>query len=598
MAPNKKEMNWENSPIRQLIDDNKIDPKEKQAQLKKLIEKGESVAIASDEHPSLIHYLIDEKNFRGKGGTMVLMEILLKADPSLQDRLDAENMNAICKVVRDLSYLDDKEKQEQALYTVKLLLDHGADPNSKLYGEGQSLFEEAREQRNPELINLLLNNKNLNLESAYLIKLFDEKETLPISKKDIQQYFKRNSIFDIRRKFVLEVGLENKTLKDITDVLGDNWPRYFTREFLEDVRENIQNQKIVVSINKFITEADTLKSTHKTKELEEMWPNYQNEDGNTFLHSAMYRTKEELELLLKAGADPNIPESNKLGWTPLYQAIAGNNKEIAELLLKNGADPNIHKSNKIDCTPLYQAIAGNNKEIAELLLKNGADPNIPESSRLGWTPLQKAIVGDKKEIVEILLKNGADPSLKDRFGDDSFKCAKNNEQLSQLLKDYSNKQKRAEDKVEGNNIEIVKDIKDNKGLTLDDTIPKSVKEKAQETEEKYDPVSLKEAKNKIEGKIIKALKGEKTSKSLPQDNEFKKTIMDKSKEIEKNHSSTFAKLRNAFDIIVTGEETSKEVDYRQAAKDIIKEQKLKETDGYKDLVKKKIDKSKGGDKGR
>jgi hypothetical protein len=51
-------------------------------------------------------------------------------------------------------------------------------------------------------------------------------------------------------------------------------------------------------------------------------------------------------------------------------------------------------------------------------------------------------------------------------------------------------------------------------------------------------------------------------------------------------------------MVATGEETSKEIDYKQAAKEIIKEKKIKHTDGYIDLIKKQMDKSKGDNKGK
>ena len=115
--------------------------------------------------------------------------------------------------------------------------------------------------------------------------------------------------------------------------------------------------------------------------------------------------KDIAELLLKAGADPNI--QNGYGNTTLILAGQRNHKDIVELLLKAGAEPNIpdNKGN----TALILAVEEGNKDIVELLLKAEADPNIQNNQSYG--ALFAAVEEGNKDIVELLLQAGADPFI-------------------------------------------------------------------------------------------------------------------------------------------------------------------------------------------
>nr|WP_323135636.1 ankyrin repeat domain-containing protein [Rickettsia hoogstraalii] len=77
---------------------------------------------------------------------------------------------------------------------------------------------------------------------------------------------------------------------------------------------------------------------------------------------------EIIELLLKNKADPNFQDND--GWTFLYSSVF-NKVEVAKLLIKYGADINVESDNNF--TPLDNAIAGQQKELAELFLKSGAN---------------------------------------------------------------------------------------------------------------------------------------------------------------------------------------------------------------------------------
>ena len=141
------------------------------------------------------------------------------------------------------------------------------------------------------------------------------------------------------------------------------------------------------------------------------------QDGTitTPLHMALESGNPQMvNLLLKAGADLKETHRSPDGTitTPLHMAIESGNPEIVELLVKAGADlKETHRSQDgAITTPLHMALESGNPQMVHLLVKAGADLKETHRSPDGTitTPLHMAIESGNPEIVELLVKAGAD----------------------------------------------------------------------------------------------------------------------------------------------------------------------------------------------
>ncbi len=144
------------------------------------------------------------------------------------------------------------------------------------------------------------------------------------------------------------------------------------------------------------------------------WPRY------TALHAAIEELEyggpiEILSLLLEHGADVN-------GWdadhdaTPLLMAVFRGQQEAIQLLLDAGADPNVRGSE--GDSPLRWCVEKQDREMVELLLRFGADKTINEiGAPCGLTALGIAVEHFDIPMIELLLQNGANPKILDEdFG--------------------------------------------------------------------------------------------------------------------------------------------------------------------------------------
>ncbi|CAL4076985.1 unnamed protein product, partial [Meganyctiphanes norvegica] len=128
------------------------------------------------------------------------------------------------------------------------------------------------------------------------------------------------------------------------------------------------------------------------------------------------------EMLLKSGADPNLPKDD--GQTPLHLAAGNNNLRTLKLLLEDGAKATI--TSKSGETPLHLACASFRVDAAKMIInhvtkKGGKDAvtrlvntkNLVGESTLHYIGRQvpsdaAKTSGDDKELARLLLSNGGD----------------------------------------------------------------------------------------------------------------------------------------------------------------------------------------------
>ncbi len=139
--------------------------------------------------------------------------------------------------------------------------------------------------------------------------------------------------------------------------------------------------------------------------------------GLTPLHLAVAGslTQNPLPLLrLLLERKPDLNARDNAGNTSLHYALENSNAENTELLLAAGADPNIAgwtEGTAQPWWPLFRAVLARGgpedmQRLTELLLKHGADVKAKTSE--GWTALHLAAQYDLNPIARLLLANGAD----------------------------------------------------------------------------------------------------------------------------------------------------------------------------------------------
>jgi hypothetical protein len=140
-----------------------------------------------------------------------------------------------------------------------------------------------------------------------------------------------------------------------------------------------------------------------------------------------------LSLLLEHGADGN--DKGKLGQSPLHRASMSGRPEAGQCLLNYGADINAQEDE--GWTSLYLAAYLGKVEFTRMLLERGAKINAPTNS--GEAPLHGAVQNNNTQAVRLLLEHGADVNTRDRNGNTPSSLITWQEDVRQLLSEYSTK---------------------------------------------------------------------------------------------------------------------------------------------------------------
>ncbi|MEC4176672.1 ankyrin repeat domain-containing protein [Adlercreutzia sp. R7] len=152
---------------------------------------------------------------------------------------------------------------------------------------------------------------------------------------------------------------------------------------------------------------------------------YNNTIVTPIVEAARQRSQEILDILLKAGADPNFAQAN--GETALGLAAQNSDYSIAATLLDAGADPNA-------ITPVGPPmVVAANIAIMDLLMSHGANPNKPDADE--DLPIVGSIVCRDYEASYFLRLAGSDLQHKNLQGKTPLDIARSlhDEQMASAL---------------------------------------------------------------------------------------------------------------------------------------------------------------------
>jgi len=132
-----------------------------------------------------------------------------------------------------------------------------------------------------------------------------------------------------------------------------------------------------------------------------------------FLKSVKNGNFSKVQAALNSGTDPNA--RHLLGWGALHVAAVNGHREIVELLLKSGADPNLPD----EYTNIYHTARDKGMHSLDVMVTREDEFNSGLNQRAnfrGCTPLHYAVLADDPAIVSLLLEGGADPLRANNYG--------------------------------------------------------------------------------------------------------------------------------------------------------------------------------------
>ncbi len=219
----------------------------------------------------------------------------------------------------------------------RLLLEHGADPNSDVDSSGNALF--------------ISQNNNPDGPAGEQVRQL------------LIQYGAAKAPYDM-------------SLEELTAALHSDNPPLHDEQFVSSVYETDDEEAVQTLIEKYPEALDMLpivgarypSSTNLAALLDAgADPNAPDWLGKTALHFAAEKGDlEAVQLLIERGADINAVEAEYRA-TPLAEAAGGGRLDIARLLLENGADP--HIPNDAWARPIAWAKRNGHAEMEALLME-------------------------------------------------------------------------------------------------------------------------------------------------------------------------------------------------------------------------------------
>ncbi len=308
-------------------------------------------------------------------GDQERVEQLLRKDIGLARRLDSARVSPLSHAAR-----------EGHLHIVRLLLEHGADPNAPedLAPQGRALFE-ACCANHLEVAELLLEhgaNPNAGVDSSGCCLTIGEVYHGEKA-KPLQQILRRHGAYT--PPYAMNARQMKQAIRDNHEVVRHE-------EFLGSVIRLRVGALLDLCLDSDPTVPDRL-------------------DCRDVIISP--RPRALVGKLLARGLDPNRP--NWLGKTFLHVCAEIGDRSTAAVLLDAGADINA-RDHEFQATPLAAAVrgssdpdlkhAGRTRRMVEFLLNRGAATNLPGDEP--WaTPLAWAARHSHSEIVDLLKQHGA-----------------------------------------------------------------------------------------------------------------------------------------------------------------------------------------------